>query len=479
MNESKAMSESISEVVSEAEVLVVEDDAALREALQETLEDAGYHVSVARDGAEAMVMIERVRPSLVVTDVQMSPVDGLELLQFMREQHAEVPVLLMTAYGSIQQAVQAMQRGAIDYLAKPFEGPKLIDMVARYLPRSAADDLIASDPKTIKLVSLARRLADNDLTVMICGESGTGKEVFARFIHENSARRDAPFVAINCAAIPENMLEAVLFGYEKGAFTGAHASHPGKFEQAQGGTLLLDEISEMGQPLQAKLLRVLQEREVERLGGRKVVDLDVRVIATTNRNLKSEVNEGRFREDLFYRLNVLPLTLPPLRQRPGDILPLVEQVLIEQCGSRSRVPEMDESVRQGLKGYHWPGNVRELINLVQRATVLSGGERLESEHLLFESEPSRVVSVDLSTDMDACPARYAAGETDLEERGQSLEDDLKAREQEVIFEALRTGGGNREAAAHRLGISPRTLRHKLARMREEGAEIPGEIARTA
>jgi len=460
--------------MSDGRILVVEDDSALREALEETLQDAGHTVCVAGDGAEAMLMIERACPSLVVTDVQMSPVNGLELLASLREHHPEVPVVLMTAYGSIEQAVTAMQRGAMDYLAKPFEASALIEMVERYLPavQGGTDDLIACDSKTLALTALARRLAANDLTVMISGESGTGKEVFARFIHRQSCRAEAPFIAINCAAIPENMLEAMLFGYEKGAFTGAQTAHPGKFEQAQGGTLLLDEISEMGQPLQAKLLRVLQEREVERLGGRKVMDLDVRVIATTNRDLKAEVTQGNFREDLFYRLNVLPLNLPPLRERVGDILPLAEDVLLASPGGGPQ--RFSRAAAAKLTEYHWPGNVRELTNLVQRAAVLTDGSVIEAEHLLFETAPARVASVDLPLPVEA----LAVAE---EEASQvvSLEEDLRAREREVIFEALRSGGGSREAAAARLGISPRTLRHKLARLREEGAEIPGEVMRTA
>lgn len=458
--------------MSDGRILVVEDDTALREALEETLQDAGFTVNVAADGAEAMRIVERAGPSLVVSDVQMGPVDGLELLASLREHHPELPVVLMTAYGSIEQAVSAMQRGAMDYLAKPFEASALIEMVQRYLPtvQSGTDDLIACDPKTLALTALARRLASNDLTVMISGESGTGKEVFARFIHRQSCRSDAPFIAINCAAIPENMLEAMLFGYEKGAFTGAQTAHPGKFEQAQGGTLLLDEISEMGQPLQAKLLRVLQEREVERLGGRKVMDLDVRVIATTNRDLKAAVEEGDFREDLFYRLNVLPLNLPPLRERVGDILPLAEEVLRASPGNGPQRFSSMASAR--LAEYHWPGNVRELTNLVQRAAVLSDGSVIEAEHLRFEVEPARVASVDL-------PMEGMGGTGDAESAVVSLEEDLRAREREVIFEALRTGGGSREAAAARLGISPRTLRHKLARLRQEGAEIPGEVMRTA
>ncbi len=460
--------------MSDAQVLVVEDDAALREALQETLQDAGLRVRVAGDGAEALLMVEQETPSLVVSDVQMSPVDGLELLASLREQHPEVPVVLMTAYGSIEQAVSAMQRGAMDYLAKPFEASALIEMVQRYLPavQGGSEELIACDAKTLELTALARRLADNDLTVMISGESGTGKEVFARFIHRHSRRAEAPFVAINCAAIPENMLEAMLFGYEKGAFTGAQSAHPGKFEQAQGGTLLLDEISEMGQPLQAKLLRVLQEREVERLGGRKVMDLDVRVVATTNRDLKAEVAEGRFREDLYYRLNVLPLNLPPLRDRKGDIMPLAENVLCGTPGVGSLT--FSNAVVARLTAYDWPGNVRELTNLVQRAAVLVDGTTIEEQHLLFEAEPVRVASVELPPAEGSSVA--VAGEAS---EVVSLEEDLRAREQEVIFQALRSGNGSREAAAARLGISPRTLRHKLARLREEGAEIPGEVMRTA
>ncbi|MEM8768377.1 MAG: sigma-54 dependent transcriptional regulator [Pseudomonadota bacterium] len=453
-----------------ARILIAEDDAALRVALSEILEAEGYSVVAAGDGAEALLILEADGADLVISDVQMRPVDGLRLLERIRADHAEIPVVLMTAYGSIAQAVEAMQRGAVDYLAKPFEAPELLEMVSRYLPEGRSGEIIAADPKTADLLGLAARLAASDLTVMISGESGTGKEVFARYLHEHSERADAPFVAINCAAIPENMLEAMLFGYERGAFTGATASHAGKFEQAQGGTLLLDEISEMGQPLQAKLLRVLQEREVERLGGRRLVDLDVRVIATTNRDLRQEVDAGRFREDLFYRLNVLPLMLPALRERPGDILPLATKSLRRQ--GEGAIAELTPAAAAALEAYHWPGNVRELENLVARAQVLAAGRPVDVEHLLFECAPARVVSVALEeeTGTDAAIAEPAAV---------SLEEDLKAREREIIFEALRSGGGSREAAASRLGISPRTLRHKLARLREEGAEIPGEIARSA
>ncbi len=448
--------------MSQPAVLVVEDDASLREALQDALLEAGCHVLTAEDGSKAMLVMERQAVGLVVSDVQMSPMDGWELLSQLRNKHADIPVVLMTAYGSIEQAVQAMRGGAVDYLAKPFEVDALLEMVRRHLSAHHAGDVVAEDPRMREVMSLAHRMANNDLTVMISGESGTGKEVFARYIHDHSERQAGPFVAINCAAIPENMLEAVLFGYEKGAFTGAQTSHAGKFEQAQGGTLLLDEISEMGPALQAKLLRVLQEREVERLGSKKTIELDVRVLATTNRDLKDEVAAARFREDLFYRLNVLPLVLPPLRERPGDILPLVERVL--QRSSGSTAPNaMTECARQQLQTYHWPGNVRELENLVQRAQVLAGDGVIDVEHLLFE-QPA------------AAPLTPSSNVAELPT---SLEEDLKLREREVIFEALRSGNGNRETAAARLGISPRTLRHKLARIREEGAQIPGEAVQTA
>lgn len=436
-------------------VLVVEDDASLREALEDALLAAGYNVVTAEDGSKAMLVFERVHVGLVVSDVQMSPMDGWELLSHLRAKHADIPVVLMTAYGSIEQAVQAMRGGAVDYLAKPFEVDALLEMVGRHMTADGASDVVAEDPRMREVLSLAHRMANNDLTVMISGESGTGKEVFARYIHEHSERQDGPFVAINCAAIPENMLEAVLFGYEKGAFTGAQTSHAGKFEQAQGGTLLLDEISEMGPALQAKLLRVLQEREVERLGSKKTIELDVRVLATTNRNLKEEVAAARFREDLFYRLNVLPLILPALRERPADILPLVERVL-QRAGQPLCIAPR---AKQQLQAYHWPGNVRELENLIQRAQVLAGDGVIEVEHLMFEQPPAAVASI-----------------TELPT---SLEEDLRLREREVIFEALRSGDGNRETAAARLGISPRTLRHKLAKMREEGAAIPGEAVQTA
>jgi len=321
----------------------------------------------------------------------------------------------------------------------------------------ACNELIAEDRRSVELVALSRRVAGSEVTVMITGESGTGKEVLARFIHRNSTRKDASFVAINCAAIPENMLEAILFGYEKGAFTGAYHSHPGKFEQAQGGTLLLDEISEMDLGLQAKLLRVLQEKEVERLGGRETIPLDVRVLAATNRKLRDAVIEGSFRQDLYYRLNVFPLNLPALRDRPGDILPLARQ-LVRRYRPGASGPEFSLAAQQRLQAWHWPGNVRELENVVQRALILHSGERIELADISLDEAGPEMIFTD---------AKGRASET----AEKALEQDLKAKERELIVRALEAGNGSRKDAAARLGISPRTLRYKIARLRDAGLVV--------
>jgi two-component system response regulator FlrC len=366
----------------------------------------------------------------------------------------------MTAYGTVEQAVEAMKLGAIDYLPKPFEVKTLLDRIQRCLPyRDLTDaEVVAEDVRTRDIVELARKVARSDVTVLIGGESGTGKEVLARFVHAQSARVDGPFVAINCAAIPENMLEAVLFGYEKGAFTGALRANAGKFEQAQGGTLLLDEISEMSLPLQAKLLRVLQEREVERLGGRELIQLDVRVLTTTNRRLREEVAAGRFREDLFYRLNVFPLVLPPLRTRPRDILPLARHLLYRRAEAGQRPASLTPAAEAKLLGHAWPGNVRELDNVMQRAAILCEGMAIEPEHLQFEpADPAFLADLEV---LDADP------------NGGRLSDNLRTVEEQRILDALRHGNGSRKQAAEALGISPRTLRYKIARLKQAGVQVP-------
>ncbi len=464
--------------MTDSTVLVVEDDNSLREALCDTLEMAGFRVSSVADGQAALQIIEKTPVNMVVSDVHMTPMNGHNLLQQLKTKYPNLPVVLMSAYGNVENAVSAMREGASDYLVKPFEGDVLINMVERYLSQQDVNpDLVAEDARSTEQVALAERVAASDATVMISGESGTGKEVFARHIHRCSRRADKPFIAINCAAIPENMLEAVLFGYEKGAFTGAYSASAGKFEQAQGGTLLLDEVSEMDFSLQAKLLRVLQEREVERLGGKKLISLDVRVLATTNRNLRQQVVAGKFREDLFYRLNVFPMSLLALRARPNDVMPLANTFVRRHVDMGEIVPQFDESAQARLCAYNWPGNVRELDNVVQRALILRNGGVIRAADILFEQEAeSGLSNQSIAPVVPAMPAPAAesfAENPKLASNVQDLSEDLKAREFQLIIDALHECG-SRKATAEKLGVSPRTLRYKLARMREAGLAIPGE-----
>jgi two-component system, response regulator FlrC len=337
---------------------------------------------------------------------------------------------------------------------------------------------VACAEVSMRLMDLARRVARSECTVLIAGESGTGKEVLARYIHRHSHRSAQPFVAVNCAAIPESMLEAMLFGWERGAFTGAQAAHPGKFEQAQGGSLLLDEISEIPSSLQAKLLRVLQEREVERLGARQTIGLDVRVIATTNRHLRTDVATGRFREDLYYRLNVFPLTPLPLRARRDDVLPLAMRLLASHCKPGARIPALLPDAAQLLLTYEWPGNVRELENVMQRALVLCEGDLIRAAHIAFEPAGAETRAATAASSPTAAAARVAQKEfasAAPEALGPGpLADSLALAERQIILTALRAHA-SRERAAEQLGISPRTLRYKLARLRAAGVDLSDEI----
>ena len=453
--------------MSQPMILVVEDDIDLRDALSDTLQMAGYAVCVAQDGRMALDMIESKEPVLVVTDIQMPRMDGHALLKHIRKRWPDLPVMIMTAYGSIEKAVQAMRDGAVDYMTKPFEAEVLVNMVGQYINTNNTEtsELIAVDPASKKTAEIARRVAATDATVLITGESGCGKEVMARYIHEHSNRADKQFIAINCAAIPHNMLEATLFGYEKGAFTGAYKACPGKFELADGGTLLLDEISEMDLALQAKLLRVLQEREVERLGGNKLIQLDVRVLATSNRNMREQVQAGKFREDLFYRLNVFPLFISPLRDRPEDIVSLtqgfVQKHLVVTGAMQPQPPELEQSAVDKLLSHSWPGNVRELDNVIQRALILRQTDNIVADDIQFEQELT-----------DA--GRLMSATDDFQtESSKTLSDDIKDHEHVRILEALKSDKGNRQAVAEKLGISERTLRYKIAKMREQGLQIPG------
>jgi len=452
-------------------VLVVEDDETLREALCDTIEYGGYQTVAACNGVEALKRLKTEHVDLVISDVQMDEMDGHTLLREVKSTRNELPFVLVTAHGSIENAVKAMREGATDYLLKPFEAEVLLEMVSRLGGNHHSRDIgmIAEDPKMIQLCELARRVSATNATVLISGESGTGKEVMARYIHESSNRADKSFVALNCAAIPETMLESMLFGYEKGAYTGAYQSRAGKFEQANSGTLLLDEISEMDLGLQAKLLRVLQEKEVERLGGNTVIPLDVRVLATTNRNLREEVASGRFREDLYYRLNVFPIHIPPLRNRPGDIVPLANKLL--QHHANDRVLHFSAEAERSLESHSWKGNVRELDNCIQRTAILAIGDEVEADALFFEDSLSFKDSQGFeNSGVFDSPNRVL--EPEVTDKKQALGGDLKAREKQLIVDALKAVNGCRKDAAERLGISPRTLRYKLARLKEQGVAIP-------
>ena len=451
-------------------VLVVEDDAALREALVDTLRAAGLSALCAPDAPGALQLLQSEEIALVISDVQMPGPNGYQLLSSIKQLRPDLPVVLMTAYGTVAQAVAAMREGATDYIVKPFDAQALIEMARRQLAlRVVPNELVAVAPESKRLVSLARKIAENDATVLITGESGTGKEVYARFIRDHSARATAPYVAINCAAIPENMLEATLFGYEKGAFTGALGAHAGKFEQAQGGTLLLDEISEMDLGLQAKILRVLQEREVERLGSSRTISLDVRLIATSNRDLPEEVRAGRFRADLYYRLNVMTLRLPPLRERRGDILPLARRA-IQACARGGQAAlSLSPHAERKLLQHDWPGNARELTNIVQRAAWLASGGIIDAADV--DTADVDAADVDAAgVDAGGAAGECGAAPTRAQEAG--LDHDLKERERELIMATLRVTGGSRKLTAERLGISPRTLRHKLQQLKAAGHSVP-------
>ncbi|MGV2870858.1 sigma-54-dependent transcriptional regulator [Colwellia sp. E150_009] len=445
--------------MSHHKVLVVEDDAGLREALIDTLSLANYQCVEADSGENAIMLLKNHSVDIVVSDVQMGGMSGLSLLKNIKNLYPNLPVLLMTAYGTIDDAVQAMQDGACNYIAKPFSPEVLLNTVSQYIPLSNVNNNtpIVADKNSIELLSLARKVATTEASVMVLGPSGSGKEVLAQYVHNNSPRAQQPFIAINCAAIPENMLEATLFGYEKGAFTGAIQACPGKFEQAQGGTILLDEITEMDLGLQAKILRVLQEREVERLGGRKTIKLDVRVIATSNRNLKEAVSKGDFREDLYYRLNVFPLTWLPLAERPDDILPLAQHMVASYCQKNGdQVATFNPAARSKLNAYHWPGNVRELDNVIQRALILHTNQVIDAADLMIENFETAKVN---DTEKVATP-------------DDKLGSELKLQEHQIILDTLQACHGSRKAVAERLGISPRTLRYKIARMRDSGIKIP-------
>ncbi|UCG18528.1 MAG: sigma-54-dependent Fis family transcriptional regulator [Thiotrichales bacterium] len=446
-------------------ILVVEDDSALREAIVDTLQLGDFEVLSVDNGLSALAVLGEEEISLVFSDIRMDGMDGYALLQRLRALKPHLPVVLMTAYGTIEQAVSAMKDGAVDYIVKPFEASLLLEKAQRYLnvDASSEDDFVAVDAQTQKIKRLAQKVAASDASVMITGESGTGKEVLARYLHQQSGRAQGPFIAINCAAIPETMLEATLFGYEKGAFTGAVKSMPGKFEQAQKGTLFLDEIGEMNIELQSKLLRVLQEREVERLGSDKPIALDVRVLSATNINFEQAIKTHKFREDLYYRLNVFPLHLAPLRERPLDIIPIAERLIARHYAGAQLLPSLTDEAKARLMEYAWQGNIRELDNVVQRAMVLQAGEWITAEDILLDARSlwQDIKESETSTD-------------EFVEGGLSepvVMQDLKEQEIKLILSTLKLQAGNRARTAEVLQMSPRTLRYKLAKLRDAGYDV--------
>jgi DNA-binding NtrC family response regulator len=430
-------------------ILVVDDEKPQRDILQEILTSAGYDVTSAASGEAALKFAKERSFDLALTDLKMTGMDGIELLQQLLALDSSIIVLLLTAHGTIDSAKDALRRGAFDYLQKPFERDALLGTIKRALGNLDKIDveIISASPKMEAVKKMILKVARSSSTVLVRGESGTGKELIARAIHDRSAQRDMPLIKVNCAAIPETLLESELFGHVRGAFTGASTTKKGKFALADGGTIFLDEIGTMSPTLQSKLLRVLQEREVEPLGSERTEKIDVRVIAATNRDLHQMVADGKFQEDLFYRLNVIPIEIPPLRERRDDIPALVEH-FVKKHAQRTgrRFDKLDETVLTGLQQYDWPGNVRELENTIERAVVLSPGPVISS----------RAVSV------LGGPAQQPAGLPSMK-----LRQNIEWVERETIRRSLENAGGVKKDAAELMGISQRALSYYLAKYRLE------------
>ncbi|MBS0196838.1 MAG: sigma-54-dependent Fis family transcriptional regulator [Planctomycetes bacterium] len=492
-------------------VLVVDDKEMLREGVSATLERAGFAVRTAADGVAALEQVSRERPDAIVTDMRMPGMTGVELLERVRQIDDELPVVLMTAFGTIETAVRAMRMGAFDYLTKPFEGDELVIAVKRALEHRAVmrenallraarptatptagriglGRLIGESDGMKRLRDSVAALADSQGTVLITGESGVGKEVVARAVHECSPRREGPFLAVNCAALSESLLESELFGHEKGAFTGADKLRKGRFELADGGTLLLDEISEIGPAIQAKLLRVLQERAFERVGSSLPMGVDVRVVGTSNRDLPASVAKGDFRQDLFFRLNVLPIHIPPLRERREDVPLLAEHFVREIARREGRPPlAIDAAARDALVAYHWPGNVRELQNICERAVVLSGPKNAAGGTGVIRREliegwlnsslapiapssvqPPAAAPVPAPMIAPLAPQVFVHAPQQFEPKAISEPRPLEELEREAILSALQRYQGHRVRTARALGIGVRTLGLKLKKWKGEG-----------
>lgn len=449
-------------------ILAVDDEPSMLRLLEISLRQAGYQPLTAKDGKEALEVILAQKVDCVVTDLHMPRMDGLQLLKEIRKTDSELPVIIVTAQGEIKSAIEAMKNGASDYILRPFDLEELELAIKRALSfsrlvvenkflreeKTVNTGLIGNSPLMQQLTASIRQVAPEKATVLLAGETGTGKEVVARAIHAASPRREALFVAVNCAAIPHEMLESELFGHEKGAFTGAVKERIGKFELADGGTLFLDEVTEMPMQLQAKLLRALQENVIEHLGGNRPISVDIRVIAATNRNPLAAIKEGKLREDLYYRLNVFRIDLPALKARLSDIEALAEYFL-----AKRRVAISDQAI-QVLMGYHWPGNVRELENVLERAAIISGNQIIQPEHLpteMLNSNGEFAATNPATHGLSMTESAQTASSNTL-----SLPSAVEALERELIAKALATTNGNKSKAAKVLEISERSLWYKLS-----------------
>ena len=481
-------------------ILIVDDEVEMRIAMSETLKHCGYPVELSHNAIDALKKYKENDYSMVITDMTMPKRSGLELLKDIKRLDAAKPVIMATAYATVETAVEAMKHGAFDYIKKPIDFDSFLFLVERALAfkghtgsmvpleeaksikgrvTETSKEIVTQNQEMGSLLDVSQNIAKSKATVLIQSESGTGKELLAHFIHDNSERVGKPFVAVNCAALPDTLLESELFGYKKGAFTGANQDHRGKFEQAHTGTILLDEISEMAMPLQAKLLRVLQEHEIDKVGGKEPIQVDVRVVATTNRSMLEMVESGKFREDLYFRLNVIPLALPALRERMEDLPILVEHFLDKHARLNKRErPAVSPETMAILKDYRWRGNVRELENVVERALLLCDGKEIKPHNLLMHSQMGKQsINQDLARATSVQPASETAAATpESKESALGIEVgmSMKEAEKKLIFETLRETGGNRTKAAKILGISIRTLRNKLNEYRAEGEDIEVE-----
>jgi len=458
-------------------ILVVDDDDDMREALRMTLARLSPNVDVASDGQSGYEKAISTEYDLIISDIRMPVVDGVTMLKMLRSAGINTPITFITAHGTVENAVNALKLGAFDYILKPFSAEVIEEFVKRVfdlrdmkISQGKNKEAVFKSSYMAKMFLIAKDVSTSDVTVLITGASGTGKEVMARFIHENSKKRNGPFVAINCAAIPDALIESELFGYEKGAFTGADSKKIGKFESAAAGTLLLDEIGEMPLHLQSKLLRVLENKEIEKLGSTKTVKLDIRIVATTNRDLKKDVENGKFREDLYYRLNVINIEIPSLKQRKEDIGVLSDFFVKRYSNMNSKfIKKLSDEAIYALNNYDWPGNIRELEHTIERAVILSKGEYITKRDLFLHGIAFDDIRYLEKSEKGDHHDTLTSVQTIY--KGKFIGKTIAEVEKDLILNTLSDNGGNRTKASKVLGITVRTLRNKLKEYREAGVDV--------